>query len=694
MKRRILVFTAFIFFFLLLTFTLYSYGMDADSPFHFLRGQAYLDYILTGNRSILQPNIPSPVLFVPDQRISTFHMNAWEESSAALRKVGDLPTGTLQQLFREYESRHGRQTFYKHRAWSLSYYNGGLGGHPPVTDILLAATNKIFYEKLGLLADIEAYHFYVIITAILALLCVYFFTKKIFGQLAGILATVTLAFYPIFFAEAHFNIKDIPLLSYFTATLVSFYFWVATRKSRYFVSFAVFLFLGLGTKLNILFLPFIILPWLWSIRKTDVFKSWFNRRLFIYFIVFLIINSALITLLWPLFWDNPGQKLYGLFVFYKEVGSVDLRIQPTLPFTLPFGINILSIVLLITTTPLFTLLFLITGLISTFRLTEKERILILLWFFVPLLRVIALSADIFGSTRQYIEFLPALSILAGIGGTKIINLTGKYAKTKHQLVLFSVSAIYLTSLLWINFSLHPNQNVYFNFLSGGMKGAWKKDIYDWKTSLTNPYRQAVNWLNKYAEKKARLAFLDGTMTAISPLWLRDDISFGSFFSGLDRQGEFIISLTYPKPPATFGYLYLERFLKPVHEIKAGEISLAKIWKNDNPYVRREYSQVVSLEEKFDQIRGTDKQGDYWEVDLGREYKLVSLTMQSPADNCQNKDGLFKLKDYFIPYRIDTSDDTSVFYFPAVETRILRFYSLVPYTCLFGANILDISVISK
>jgi hypothetical protein len=87
-------------------------------------------------------------------------------------------------------------------------------------------------------------------------------------------------------------------------------------------------------------------------------------------------------------------------------------------------------------------------------------------------------------------------------------------------------------------------------------------------------------LNAHAPQGARLAYLDGTMLGLSPLWLRDDIRFGSYFSGFDGQGEYIASMVYPKPPAVFPYNYLENFVKPVYEVKVSGVTVAKIWKND------------------------------------------------------------------------------------------------------------------
>jgi 4-amino-4-deoxy-L-arabinose transferase-like glycosyltransferase len=99
-------------------------------------------------------------------------------------------------------------------------------GNPPVSDILMASSNRIFYEKLGIMDDISSYYLYVLLLSALTIFFVYYFTVSFAGRLTGILAASTLALYPLYFSESHFNIKDIPELSFFTISVIAFFFWV------------------------------------------------------------------------------------------------------------------------------------------------------------------------------------------------------------------------------------------------------------------------------------------------------------------------------------------------------------------------------------------------------------------------------------------------------------------------------------
>lgn len=128
--------------------------------------------------------------------------------------------------------------------------------------------------------------------------------------------------------------------------------------------------------------------------------------------------------------------------------------------------------------------------------------------------------------------------------------------------------------------LHPNENVYFNALVGGAKGAMGKNLIDRQITYGNIYKQAALWLNKNAEKNARIAFLGGPLFALSSLDLREDINISPlFFSGFDREGEYLIALYSSIDLPVFGRRYLFRFLNPVQTIDVAGAPILYIFKN-------------------------------------------------------------------------------------------------------------------
>lgn len=699
--RKVWLGVAFIIvFFFILIGTLSHYGINEDSPVHFLRGQAYLHLLTTGQHTFDQPRLTSPVLYIPDQRISTYKYNSAELNVAPQRPIVNFDGSmTIQERFKAYEAKYGRHSFYESNAWGADTYK--TAGHPPVSDELEAVFNRIFYQKLGVVGDIEGYYLYVVVTAVIAVLTTYLFAAHVFGPLTAFFAGVTLALYPLFFAESHFNIKDIPELCFFTLSLIASYYWITTRKIDWFITLCITFLLGVGTKLNIVFLPVILLPWLISIRNTEVFKKWFTKKLFIYGSIFCLGIGVLFVYLWPFLWEAPFSQFLSVLGAYSAESTFDVRIQQLQPFMLPGGFDTDPLVLFFTQTPPIMLLLWVVGMITIVRvrrmggrLPNNVHILLVSWMAVPLLRVLRPNADTFQTIRSYMEFLPAFAIICGIGGNYLTKYLQKFFRRRTMIFVFAVS-LYVLSLSWVLIRFHPNENVYYNFFIGGLPGAERTGAYNWRSAYSNPYRQAMNWLNAHAEPHARLAYLDGTMQGIPSIWLRPDIPLGSYFSGFERKGEYIVTMVYPKPPLVFPYLYLEQFLTPLFEVKQDGVALARVYQNDLAHTKPDRRDIVNVPKPFHiEHLSHVKLGAYWQVDLGDALKITSLTLELPQAGCTRQDGLFKLGTYIVPERVDTGQSTITFYFPGAATNTIQFYGLYPTSCLEQGSVSAIEAVKE
>ena len=123
-----------------------------------------------------------------------------------------------------------RNSFYTHNGWGGNIWDiSDNQGHPAISDMLMSATNRIFYEWLGWLPDIEAYQLYGILVVSAALFFLYLFVADAFGPVAAVIAVLAFALYPMVFAETHFNIKDPVQMGFYTMAVVCGYFTI-TRK--------------------------------------------------------------------------------------------------------------------------------------------------------------------------------------------------------------------------------------------------------------------------------------------------------------------------------------------------------------------------------------------------------------------------------------------------------------------------------
>jgi 4-amino-4-deoxy-L-arabinose transferase-like glycosyltransferase len=708
-------------FFFITLFTLSDYGMNEDSPFHFLRGQYYLQKLTTGGGTFGLPKRLSPVLFAPGQRISLYKPNASEEFLAPRRSIATLPSDlTLQEEFRKIlEKLDRRESFYKHDAWGANVWDfPGNETHPPVSDTLMAATNRIFYEKMGILGDVEAYHLYIVITSTISLFFVYVFTQKAFSTMAAIFASATLALFPFYFAESHFNIKDPVQMSYFTLAITSFYFFIASKLNlRWFIVFIIATFLALGTKWNIAFLPIIVLPWLLFIVKKKEIRNLFSwRKTILYGILAIVLPFVLLIAAWPFLWIDPIPKLLNTFGFYAGLAVKNPQVDVPSPFPLPLGFNATAILRVISMTPPATLFLFAVGLSAIVGRRIKTKFsaqwLVVLWLLMPILRVSRQWADTAGSIRQFIEYLPAFAIITGLGASfiltkierffkspKILTYTNLYFSLKNinksiqlnfQKILFCLGlSLYILILTSNIIRLHPNQNVYFNFLVRGLPGARDRRLFAWQGTYDNIYRQGVAWFNEHAPKNAKLAYLDGTMLAISPLWLRDDIRFGSYFSGFKQNGEYIISIVYPLPPSVFGYNYLERFLNPLYTRKVDNVALLKIWQNDPKKTKPQWEEQRQLSDW--QIRKLTLEGKRaWEINLRERKKVTRLILRLP-ENCTNTKGVWSTiyngKENFLnPQELILEKEKMEIDFPGEEGETIRFWDIEGNSCLYQGEV--------
>lgn len=560
--------------------TLSDYGISWDSAIHFIRGQAYLYYFSTGKT---------------DYR--------------------DLAT-----------DQNFRRSYYQTDAPSANFFLESDSGHPPLSDVLSSIFNSIFYQKLGILGDVEGYHLFIVFTSAVLVALVFYWAAREYGWFAGSLATLAMALYPIFFGESHFNIKDPAETAFFSLTLFSFYQGIKNDSRRWVLASAIFCGLALGTKFNILFLPLIIFPWL-VIRLPKL-----SAKTILFLFLCPLIVLGIVFLGWPYLWRDPLVNFLNILNYYGKIGSTPLA-----------GFNLYPIKTIFYTTPSITLFFFLIGVLSCLFLFRREKqktsFLFLIWFLIPVLRVSLPGASIYGGTRQIMEFIPAMALLAGVGAEmtrkKLVKLAGGFWPQRKAFIHYSLFIVLLCGFIPIALKLkeiHPNENVYFNQLIGGLAGAKEKNYPYWGLSLGNPYKQGIDWLNRNAEKEARVALVIGTGANIYRPYLRSDIKYDNqFWSGYKREGEYLMEVVYQNWIRVYQFCgdYVDRLLTPVYEVKVEGIPILKIWRNDaahtNPRFLKEETLVAGPKD-------FQLQGNTLTIGLEKETELLRVTIDYYQEN--------------------------------------------------------------
>lgn len=650
--------------------TLPDYGINWDTINHLPRGQVYLHYFLTGNKTF---NDLTP------------YLKYWQ-------KPEDL--GLSQELK---AVRGPLRSYYENEAFDFNWLMKIDGeGHPPLSDILSSIFNKVLFGKLRIVNDIDAYRVYGVLLASMLVGLIYYWVAKIYGGFAGLIASLSLALYPLFFSESHFNTeKDIPETAFWSFFIYCIWNGFTKKNWKWVLVSGLFFGLALGTKFNILFASLVVVPWILTYLKRSILDKQNLRLIFTGLIAFFI-GVIIFYGTWPYIWQDIIAGTLRFVGFYKQIGTgynFDTR------FISLFGINTYPLLWIVYTTPIIILILTFFGIIGLFRDRKTDKymsgLLFVLWLFVPIARVMAPHAGIYGGIRQIMEYIPAVAIIAGIGAQKVLNYS-----TSKSWKYFIIGAITISYLLlgYKLYKIHPNQNVFFNKIIGGLSGAKEAKIPSWGNTFGAGYRQGFKWLNQMAEKDSKAVFAHELMPNAPLIWVRPDIKFyNTARSGFLRMGEYAISLTYDGTiGASYYDAYLENFLNPVYSSEVDGVSVVKVWKNDIEHTKDEYKKQEQI---YDSTWSKTSSGVT--VDLKKEYRLshMQIKYNSPRCNEETAGKVFLSSDNkvwnMLPEVLPTgaipaagqqpSNNNLYFPFLGDKARFIKIEMGSNNSCLLGAN---------
>ncbi|OGH19945.1 MAG: hypothetical protein A3D74_00720 [Candidatus Levybacteria bacterium RIFCSPHIGHO2_02_FULL_37_13] len=577
-------------FFIIAIRTISDYGMNWDSPVHFARGQAFLRYFTSGKTDY--NDLPKKCI-----------------GRDGFTSRVDYKTKEVCDKYRKV-----RVSEYQHEYLDYNFFKKDIYGHPPLSDIFTAVTNQIFFIKLGWFEDIDAYHVYNILATLILAITVAIWVNRTYGIFASIIATLSLYLFPLLLGEQHFNVKDPPMAAFFTLSIFLFWLAVVKKKPKIMLLSAITAGVSFATKFNYLFAPFILFPWV----VIYVWKSFYSERLrfridrvlkvlpiniigaiFLYpFIIFAVFYFS-----WPVLWPDPVNNVKLVFKFYQDIGGTGCGFERFSPGWFLNCTSFYAINYLLYTTPLITLFFLVIGVIVSITHFKKNNYVTVLWlffFFLTILRVTLSVSSIYGGVRQIIEFIGPMAMISAVGAYAIRNaIVGRIIKISsfkrigRKKIALLVSGIILLGYVPISIkmvSLHPNQNIYFNPLIGGLKGAAEKKFPDYGSTYGNVYLQGVKWLNHNAEENAKISLVSGVGQNLSRYQMRGDFSYLSngLRSGYNQAGEYHILMISVGDPTRnfFRYQFVEKFLEPVYEVKVEGVPILKIWKNAPEYIKK------------------------------------------------------------------------------------------------------------
>jgi len=396
----------------------------------------------------------------------------------------------------------------------------------PFTQIIPSFSQYLFYERLHILPFDTAYDLPMIVFGALGVGLVFYLLSDIVGLAAGFAGAAFLGLMPVYFGYLHNDMKDIP--NAFAFSLAVYCFWKLEMKRNLrtlllaILSFAF----AFNVKINSIMIPVVCGVWFLMIHRTELIgiirgklHSIINNRLWIV-VVYFITAPVAAVLMWLPFWKDPFGKLLELPYFYSN-NTINM---PVLLFGNIFrsGFNIppyYPYVYLGITIPLPILIFFVIGIVyasQTLRRGNRFSLLLLLWFFIPILRYLSPKAGAIDGVRHFMEIVYPLSMISALG---VYWLFHKFFLRKKLLIFgIVISCITVGMLILEDVYYHPYQTSYFNPFIGGIRGAWGKfDIDFWGT----PQKEAISWLNANVPPNSSVYIVMAQSTAAT--YLRPDL---------------------------------------------------------------------------------------------------------------------------------------------------------------------------
>jgi len=311
------------------------------------------------------------------------------------------------------------------------------------------------------------------IVFLLSALCGYFLVLRLFkNRMLACLGFLMLLMEPRIYAHSYFNTKDATFLAIFLMALSLCQYAFSKNKSA--LIFILGLACGYTTSIRVMAVmldTFIFLFLLYDLT-TAYFNNGDTKKALINLILFSVGCSVMLYVSWPYLWKDPFNNLsiaYTTMSHYDWDASILFNGDLVKTTDLPW---IYFPTWFIITNPVLWLIAGAGGILVIIRdffkkpkqffknTTERNFILYLLCFGVPIIAVIKLNSVIYDDWRHLYFVYPSFVLIA----LYFINKILVSAKDIYKWIILSLCGLQLVIVGWFMVKSHPFQQVYFNEL--------------------------------------------------------------------------------------------------------------------------------------------------------------------------------------------------------------------------------------
>lgn len=405
------------------------------------------------------------------------------------------------------------------------------GSHGPAFIMTVVFLRDLCLPDGTPIAKLNFSHFLYFVAFQIGVVSLFFLARRWMSELAAFGTALLFNTQPIILGHAVMNPKDVVFMSFLIAS-AALGLWMIDRYEvpsptsgrppwhsvrqilRQFRCADVWLAglaLGFASAIRIAapLVGLVVLAYIAASRKWQALPRFFAYG----FIAF----GSMIAM-WPYLWPDPLGRLLGSLVHSANYPDTHLTLfRGVLYDAKDIPVLYLPVLLIVQLTET-TLLFVLAG---VFHLLKKVRwdliALILTWFILPMLAIIALRVNLYDNFRQVFFILPPLFLIAGLGLDWLLPLL------QRPIARASLLFLVIAPGLYADVALHPYQYIYYNQLTGGLRGAYRVFELDyWHLA----YREAQTYLNQTAAPNANIFV--GNSKPSAQTFARSDLIFNAF----------------------------------------------------------------------------------------------------------------------------------------------------------------------
>ncbi|MEN6402039.1 MAG: phospholipid carrier-dependent glycosyltransferase [Armatimonadia bacterium] len=363
-----------------------------------------------------------------------------------------------------------------------------------------------------------------ILTVSLLIGLLYIWVARVYGRPEALFASLGLLTLPRVFAHCHLFALDAPVMAWSGLAVICAYNAAVNgpeRRKRCWLWIAL---LGLAfgaaiaTKVNGWFIPFIVLPWLFIVRR---------RAFYAGLVSMAILGPLVFFLSWPWLWHDTAARVARYFSFFFKHYPVGVMYFGKTYALAPWHF---APVMLLITTPI---LILLLGAVGVFRTTRSAGVspasvtaplpeagetpalrgwwqraagYLMLWALLVNIGPSCLpSSPKYNGVRLFLPVFVPLIILAASGfgflARKGVAALAKSPREARLLMALCLAAA-LAPGAWSTANSHPYGMSYYNLLIGGTGGAQARGME--VTYWGDAFYAAVPYLNEKAPQGAKV----------------------------------------------------------------------------------------------------------------------------------------------------------------------------------------------